>query len=65
MSVVVLPPLAIDVLAPEGVGARADLSTEAPGRTIEVPGGTQALQPRRRRHAAIPRTQDVMDASSH
>ena len=36
-------PVVIDVLAPEGVGARADLSTEAPGRTIEVPGGTQAL----------------------
>ncbi len=36
-------PVVIDVLAPEGVGTRAELSTEAPGRTIEVPGGTQAL----------------------
>lgn len=33
----------IDVLAPEGVGARARLWTTPPGRTIEVPGGTQAL----------------------
>lgn len=33
----------IDVLAPEGLGERADLTTSPPGRTIEVPGGTQAL----------------------
>ena len=33
----------IDVLAPEGVGRRADLTTTPPGRTIQVPGGTQAL----------------------
>lgn len=33
----------IDVLAPEGLGARADLTTTRPGRTLEVPGGTQAL----------------------
>ena len=33
----------IDVLAPEGLGARADLTTTSPGRTIQVPGGTQAL----------------------
>lgn len=36
-------PVVIDVLAPEGVGERADLTTTPPGRTIEVPGGTQAL----------------------
>lgn len=36
-------PVAIDVLAPEGLGERADLTTSPPGRTIEVPGGTQAL----------------------
>jgi len=36
-------PVAIDVLAPEGLGERADLTTTPPGRTIEVPGGTQAL----------------------
>jgi hypothetical protein len=36
-------PVVIDVLAPEGLGPRADLTTEPPGRTIEVPGGTQAL----------------------
>ena len=29
----------VDVLAPEGVGERADLSTTPPGHTIEVPGG--------------------------
>jgi hypothetical protein len=36
-------PVLIDVLAPDGLGARADLTTSPPGRTIEVPGGTQAL----------------------
>lgn len=36
-------PVVIDVLAPEGLGERADLTTTPPGRTIEVPGGTQAL----------------------
>ena len=33
----------IDVLAPEGLGPRADLTTTSPGRTIQTPGGTQAL----------------------
>lgn len=33
----------IDVLAPEGLGHRADLTTTPPGRTVQVPGGTQAL----------------------
>ena len=33
----------IDVLAPEGLGRRADLTTTPPGRTIQAPGGTQAL----------------------
>jgi len=33
----------IDLLAPEGVGEHADLTTTAPGRTLQVPGGTQAL----------------------
>lgn len=37
-------PIVIDVLAPEGLGANADLTTTPPGRTIEVPGGTQALR---------------------
>ena len=36
-------PVMVDVLAPEGVGARAVLITSPPGRTVEVPGGTQAL----------------------
>ncbi len=34
----------IDVLAPEGLGERADLTTTPPGRTLEVPGGTQAIE---------------------
>ena len=33
----------VDVLAPEGLGLHADLTTTPPGRTLEVPGGTQAL----------------------
>lgn len=33
----------IDLLAPEGLGDRADLTTTPPGRTLQVPGGTQAL----------------------
>jgi len=33
----------VDVLAPEGVGTRADLTTTPPGLTVQVPGGTQAL----------------------
>ncbi len=33
----------IDVLAPEGLGPRTDLTTTPPGRTIQAPGGTQAL----------------------
>lgn len=36
--------LIVDVLAPEGLGERADLTTTPPAHTIEVPGGTQALQ---------------------
>ncbi len=35
--------VSVDVLAPEGLGPRTDLSTTPPGRTIQVPGGTQAL----------------------
>lgn len=33
----------IDVLAPEGLGEWTDLTTTPPGRTLQVPGGTQAL----------------------
>jgi hypothetical protein len=33
----------IDVLAPDGVGARTSLITIPPARTVQVPGGTQAL----------------------
>lgn len=36
--------ISVDLLAPDNVGARADLTTSPPGRTIEVPGGTQALR---------------------
>ena len=52
----------IDVLAPEGLGIRADLTTTPPGHTLQVPGGTQALQRAelvdvtfRGRHGQIPR----------
>ena len=34
----------IDVLAPEGLGERTDLTITPPGHTLQVPGGTQALQ---------------------
>jgi hypothetical protein len=34
----------VDVLAPDGAGARASLLTIPPGRTIAVAGGTQALE---------------------
>jgi hypothetical protein len=38
-------PLEVDVLAPEGLGrtSRAARTTISPARTVEVPGGTQAL----------------------
>lgn len=52
----------IDVLAPDGVGGKADLTTTRPGRTLEVPGGTQALDRTERvlvthdqRQALVPR----------
>ena len=35
--------VSVDVLAPEGLGERADLTTTPPGRTLAVAGGTQAL----------------------
>jgi hypothetical protein len=35
--------VSIDVLAPDGLGPRTDLTTTPPGRTVQVPGGTQAL----------------------
>ena len=41
----------IDVVAPDNVGRRADLTTVPPGRTIEVPGGSQAL--RRTEHVEV------------
>lgn len=37
-------PVTIDVLAPDGVGERADLTTTPPGHSIQVPAGTQALR---------------------
>jgi hypothetical protein len=36
-------PVLIDLLAPDGLGTRVDLTTSPPGRTVQVPGGTQAL----------------------
>ena len=35
--------VSIDVLAPEGLGSRTDVTTTPPGHTVQVPGGTQAL----------------------
>jgi hypothetical protein len=37
--------LVVDVLAPDGVGSAARLTTLPPSRTVSVPGGTQALSP--------------------
>ena len=34
----------IDLLAPEGIGERANIRTVPPNRTVKVPGGTQALK---------------------
>jgi hypothetical protein len=33
-----------DILGPDGIGARAELLTSSGVRTVEVPGGSQALQ---------------------
>jgi hypothetical protein len=35
--------IVVDVLAPDNLGPRVDLTTSPPGRTLEAPGGTQAL----------------------
>ena len=35
--------VSVDVLVPEGLGPRTDLTTTPPGHTLQVPGGTQAL----------------------
>jgi len=55
--------VAIDVLAPEGLGPNTNLTTTKPGRTVEVPGGTQALERSEQvevhhenRRALVPRT---------
>jgi hypothetical protein len=55
-------PVLIDLLAPDGLGARADLTTSPPGRTVQVPGGTQALSRTEQvtvvhegRHGQVPR----------
>lgn len=34
----------IDLLAPDGLGERADVTTLPPARTVRVPGGSQALR---------------------
>ncbi|MFF0062099.1 nucleotidyl transferase AbiEii/AbiGii toxin family protein [Streptomyces sp. NPDC005279] len=36
--------LVVDLLAPDNLGKRADLTTTPPGVTLEVPGGRQAMQ---------------------
>jgi hypothetical protein len=52
----------IDLLAPEGLGKNANLTTTPPARTIEAPGGTQAITRTEQvivvhedRHGRIPR----------
>jgi hypothetical protein len=35
--------IVVDILAPDNLGRRVDLTTSPPGRTMETPGGTQAL----------------------
>jgi hypothetical protein len=35
--------IVVDILVPDNLGPRADLTTSPPGRTLSVPGGTQAL----------------------
>ncbi|MBP5891029.1 hypothetical protein [Streptomyces scabiei] len=35
--------LVVDVLAPDKLGTRVDLTTTPPGKTLEVPGGRQAI----------------------
>ena len=35
--------VSLDVLAPEGLGPRTDITTTPPGHTLQVPGGTQAI----------------------
>jgi len=37
----------VDLLAPDHLGAHADLTTIAPAATTEIPGGSRALAPRR------------------
>jgi len=63
-------PVTIDVLAPDGVGERADLTTTPPGRSIQAPAGTQALRRTERigiqvggRAGAVPRP-SLLGASS-
>ena len=36
--------VSVDVLAPEGLGERTNLTTISPGRTLQSPGGSQALR---------------------
>lgn len=36
--------ISVDVLAPDGLGERTDLTTVSPGRTLQSPGGSQALR---------------------
>jgi len=45
--------LSIDVLAPDHLGARATLTTIAPARTVQVPGGTRFLDAPRRCPVAV------------
>lgn len=55
----------VDVLAPEGLGPRTPLVTVPPARTIEVPGGTQALQRAERIHVSVTDVTGQTTATGH
>jgi hypothetical protein len=50
----------IDVLAPDGLGPRADVTTVPPARTIPVPGGSPALDRTERVDVEIAATTGVL-----
>lgn len=54
----------VDILAPDGIGARASLVTIPPGRTITVPGGSQALARSRKVPVALGGNEFVLPCPS-
>ncbi|MEX0836181.1 MAG: hypothetical protein WD010_08830 [Nitriliruptor sp.] len=45
--------LLLDVLAPDGLGARTDITTVPPLTTVSIPGGSQALRRTAVRHVVV------------